>query len=180
MKLKTAAAVFITLTAIVATARAEETRQGQGAEPSGVEKELLPLYLKLGQLQRFLGENHPEVQNVKTHIALMRALYERQPDTRAGYGGGAILLPEDRVPPHAGKLVVRVYPVREFTDGDALLRVITTTIQPQSWAEHGGAATAIYFGEAKSLVIKQSAEAHKEIQELLGALRDGKQGDRPK
>lgn len=77
-------------------------------------------------------------------------------------------------------LLVHVYPLRDFTDGDALLRVITTTIQPQSWADRGGAATAVYFGEAKSLVIKQSAEAHKEIQELLGALRDAKQGDRPK
>ncbi len=83
-------------------------------------------------------------------------------------------------PPGRSKFFVQVYPLRDFQNGEAVIPVLTTMVKPPSWAQNGGEAAIVYFVEGKSLVIKQSAEAHKEIQELLGALRDTKQSDKPK
>jgi hypothetical protein len=139
--------------------------------------------LSARQLRDEVQQQKRELDDAKGELIRLRDLIQRlemKPDARAGAGGGAVLRPEGRVPPPADKSIVRVYPLRDFTDGEALLRVITTTIEPQSWTERGGAATAVYFAEGKSLVIKQTGDAHKEIQELLSALRDAKTADRPR
>jgi hypothetical protein len=119
---------------------------------------LLPLISKLAELRMTHGPNHPEVEQVRHQIELVRQLYGRT----------AV----EAVP---NQLLLRVYPVRDFADPDALRRIITTTVKPESWSQRGGTATIVYFAEGKSLVVKQSVEDHKEFQELLEAVRQAKQ-----
>jgi hypothetical protein len=79
----------------------------------------------------------------------------------------------------APKLVIAVYsvvgltgqPNGEGTEATALMRVIGKTVEPLSWTESGGEGSMDYLPEARGLVIRQSAEVHKQVQELLEELR---------
>src|SRR4051794_13080853 len=55
---------------------------------------------------------------------------------------------------------------RPQTTEDRLMKVIARTVQPRSWAEMGGAATMDYFPLSMALVVKQTAEAHAQIDKL--------------
>jgi hypothetical protein len=79
-----------------------------------------------------------------------------------------------------GKQVVKVYPVAGLTsppepggnEGQSLIRVISNTIEPASWAgSMGGPGSLEYFPAGRSLVIRQSPEVQKQVQELLQTLR---------
>jgi RNA polymerase sigma factor (sigma-70 family) len=78
-----------------------------------------------------------------------------------------------------GKLVTKVYPVlalignpnREQTETPPLIRVITKTIEPASWNAMGGDGSIEYLPGAASLIIRQSPDIQKQVQELLEALR---------
>jgi RNA polymerase sigma factor (sigma-70 family) len=79
---------------------------------------------------------------------------------------------------NGGKLVRRVYPVADLVltipDGSKppdLVRVITRTVEPQSWQEEGGAGTMEYFSDGRSLVVSQTSAVQDQIQELLNDLR---------
>jgi RNA polymerase sigma factor (sigma-70 family) len=85
----------------------------------------------------------------------------------------------------AGKRVCVTYPVgkllgRDTRGEEALIRLITRTIRPRTWAEMGGPGTIEYFPMTTSLVVAQSPDVHKEIRALLADLlrlaqaRDGK------
>ncbi|QDT50515.1 Methicillin resistance mecR1 protein [Symmachiella dynata] len=56
-------------------------------------------------------------------------------------------------------------------DFAALIDLIKTTVRPDSWQEVGGAGTIQTFENTLSLVIRQSAEIHQGIAELLTQLR---------
>jgi RNA polymerase sigma factor (sigma-70 family) len=78
-----------------------------------------------------------------------------------------------------GKQVVKVYPVAGLTsppepggkEGQSLIRVISNTIEPASWATMGGPGSLEYFPAGRSLVIRQSPDVQKQVQELLQTLR---------
>ena len=56
-------------------------------------------------------------------------------------------------------------------DFDALLSLITTTVEPDSWAEFGGPGSLSPFEANLSLVIRQTEQVHEEIRDLLDQLR---------
>ncbi|HWA98489.1 MAG TPA: hypothetical protein VG713_08350 [Pirellulales bacterium] len=79
-------------------------------------------------------------------------------------------------------LEVRVYPVADFIDPskaaeerahdfDALKDVIRTTL-PNSWSEFGGAANIKESPSAMALVVYQTQEGHRQINDLLRTLRE--------
>lgn len=57
------------------------------------------------------------------------------------------------------------------TAEERLVRLITRTVAPTSWAETGGPATIEYYPPSQSLVIHQTPEVHEEIERLLLVLR---------
>ncbi len=77
------------------------------------------------------------------------------------------------------KVIIKVYPVAGLTDApdpeqkeaDALMRVITRTIDPTSWGEMGGNGSIQYLQSAGSIIVRQTPDNHKQVQELLDALR---------
>src|SRR5262249_2809032 len=52
-----------------------------------------------------------------------------------------------------------------------LIKLITSTIQPNTWSESGGPGTIDYFPLTMSLVINQTADIQEQITDLLAALR---------
>ena len=52
-----------------------------------------------------------------------------------------------------------------------LIRLITTTIKPDSWMQNGGEGTIEYFPLGLALVINQSPEVIEEVERLLESLR---------
>ena len=80
------------------------------------------------------------------------------------------------------KLVLKVYSVAGLTgppepegkEAQSLLRVITNSIEPASWNPMGGNGSIEYYPEGTSLVIRQSPEIQKQVQDLLDALRKSK------
>jgi hypothetical protein len=79
------------------------------------------------------------------------------------------------------RLVTRTYPVGDLvivgpSDGNfkELVEAITTTVEPSSWSEDGGPASAKIVAPAKSIVISQTYGTHENILDLLRSLRAAK------
>ncbi len=53
-----------------------------------------------------------------------------------------------------------------------LMEILHQTASPNSWSSVGGAGTVQYFPASQTLVVNQTREVHREIQELLGMLRE--------
>jgi hypothetical protein len=51
------------------------------------------------------------------------------------------------------------------------MAVIRMTVAPASWDSNNSYGTIRYFGRTSSLVVRQSAEGHRRISELLDQLR---------
>jgi hypothetical protein len=58
-----------------------------------------------------------------------------------------------------------------MTAEEVLLRVITNTVEPDSWSEAGGKGTIQYFPLGHALVINQTQDVQERIADLLTALR---------
>ncbi|MGE3807054.1 MAG: type II secretion system protein GspD, partial [Gemmataceae bacterium] len=54
---------------------------------------------------------------------------------------------------------------------EALIKLITNTIEPRSWSDMGGPGTIDYFPLGMALVINQTPDIQEQVQELLNALR---------
>jgi type II secretory pathway component GspD/PulD (secretin) len=54
---------------------------------------------------------------------------------------------------------------------DMLIKLITNTVAPQSWAEVGGSGTIDYMPIGMALVINQTADVQEQVADLLEALR---------
>jgi hypothetical protein len=82
-------------------------------------------------------------------------------------------------------LVTRSYPIEDFASvdprlgpfagplaaaqqGQMIVNLIQTTIEPASWAVNGGPGTIMYNPATRSLVIRQSAEMHYSLGGVLG------------
>jgi len=81
----------------------------------------------------------------------------------------------------ASRLSVRVYPVADLIDDefgsgavsgnfDSMIRVITSTIAPNTWRNVGGPAGI--RGAVGSLVVSQTEAVHDELREFLGVYRE--------
>ena len=79
-----------------------------------------------------------------------------------GFGGP----PQPPVAPGPGGLGGGAEP-----DFDSLIQLITTTVKPDSWQEHGGPGSVAPFETNLSLVITQTQEVHEQIADLLDQLR---------
>jgi hypothetical protein len=55
-------------------------------------------------------------------------------------------------------------------EGD-LLKLIATTVEPQSWSEAGGKGTIQYYPLGHGLVVSQTQDVQEQVQDLLAALR---------
>src|SRR5207237_5618011 len=62
-------------------------------------------------------------------------------------------------------------PGQTSTMEELLIRLITDTVAPGSWAEVGGPGTIDYFPLGMALVINQTPDVQEQVQELLDALR---------
>jgi len=62
-------------------------------------------------------------------------------------------------------------PGQTSTMEELLIRLITNTVAPSSWAEVGGPGTIDYFPLGMALVINQTPDVQEQVQELLDALR---------
>jgi RNA polymerase sigma factor (sigma-70 family) len=58
--------------------------------------------------------------------------------------------------------------------GDNLVRIVTQTIEPNSWVSKGGNGAIEYFEESHSLVVKNSVEVVFQVAELLAELQNQK------
>lgn len=71
------------------------------------------------------------------------------------------------------KLTLKTYPVAnlidatESHDADVLIRAIVRAVKPDSWGGKGGSATIDYFPKTRSLVIKQTAAGHRQVDVVL-------------
>ncbi len=59
----------------------------------------------------------------------------------------------------------------EPSEEETLMRLITSTIAPQSWAAKGGSGTVDYFPLTQSLVIRQTPDVQEQVADLLAVLR---------
>ncbi len=66
---------------------------------------------------------------------------------------------------------VQVTKQRPHTHEDMLIKLITSTIAPHSWAEQGGAGTLEFHPMTMALVVNQTPDIQDQIQDLLNALR---------
>ncbi len=57
------------------------------------------------------------------------------------------------------------------TREDQLIQLITSAVQPQTWASMGGQGTIDYFPQTMSLVINQTADIQEQVADLLNTLR---------
>jgi hypothetical protein len=77
------------------------------------------------------------------------------------------------------KQVIEVYSVAGLTtpagtdgrEAQSLMRVLVNTIEPKSWKELGGEGTIEYYPEGTCLVVRQTADVQRQVQELLKTLR---------
>jgi type II secretory pathway component GspD/PulD (secretin) len=83
-----------------------------------------------------------------------------------------------------GNLLSVTYPISDLTmrfqNGrnapdqeavDHLIEAITTTVAPESWTEQGGPGSITFSEKNVNLVVRQTADAQREIQSLLARLR---------
>jgi type II secretory pathway component GspD/PulD (secretin) len=67
--------------------------------------------------------------------------------------------------------VERPTATKPATTENELIRLITSTIAPRSWAEMGGPGTIDYHPLTMSLVVNQSADIQEQVADLLAALQ---------
>ena len=125
-----------------------------------------------GAAEKELPRLEAEVKRLQTDIEGLKKRMQGQ--AREGKAGES-------------KLVIKVYPVKGLTneeqegkEAQPLMRVIANTIEPASWCEMGGDGSMEYLNVADSLVIRQSPDIQKQVQDLLESLRKTKTEQVPK
>jgi hypothetical protein len=77
----------------------------------------------------------------------------------------------------AESLVARFYQVDDLQH-DELASIIVRMVAPQSWYGTGGQGDIAYFGPGRTLIVRQTAQVHAEIETFLRQLRE--QAARPR
>jgi hypothetical protein len=76
-----------------------------------------------------------------------------------------------------------VYPVGDLLgkgketkleDLDDLINVVSSTVEPSSWAENGGDGTIEYYYRSRAIVVRQTPQVHEQIRDLLAELRQAR------
>jgi hypothetical protein len=62
-------------------------------------------------------------------------------------------------------------PAAKGVSGDALVRVVTSSVRPASWKGNGGTGTVEFYPVGNSLVVQNSPAVVAEVETLLGTLR---------
>jgi RNA polymerase sigma factor (sigma-70 family) len=84
--------------------------------------------------------------------------------------------PNVGAPPRGAGLVTKVYQVDELAadekQAETLIRIIRRAAGAGTWDVDGGSGVVEFFQQGKALVVKNTPDAHKELGELLGLLKD--------
>lgn len=116
----------------------------------------------------------PNVGKYLTALAQDFAKHEQQLETRV-YAVADLVIPMPGFSPKTLEQVQAVAEGLERTqvkvDYKALLELITTTIEPNSWDTNGGRGSIRPFDKIMSLVIRQTRVNHEQIQKLLERMR---------
>jgi Flp pilus assembly secretin CpaC len=87
-------------------------------------------------------------------------------------GGVGEKIQESRpLPTPTPQPAVSTSPRQVKTQEDQLIKLLTSSVQPQSWDELGGPGHVEYFPLGMALVVTQSPDVQEQIEELLTALR---------
>jgi hypothetical protein len=74
-----------------------------------------------------------------------------------------------------GKLQTHVFAVADLLnderDPESVMKLITGTIDPRTWAEVGGPGTIDFYPLGKAIVVNQTADVQEQVADLLQALR---------
>ena len=82
-----------------------------------------------------------------------------------GAGGGSLLPTSSSIPGVDNQMGVANHDFRALSD------LIMTTVDPDSWEEHGGKAAINNHESTLSLVVRQTQKVHQDIADLLSQLR---------
>jgi general secretion pathway protein D len=112
----------------------------------------------------FLSNAGGAQYNIPANRPSGQAFAQVQDGQPGAVGGAAGTGPRDRM---------NMDPMRQTAtpDFDSLVDLIVGTVEPTTWDEVGGHATVKPFETTLSLVIRQTQQAHDEIQDLLAQLR---------
>jgi RNA polymerase sigma factor (sigma-70 family) len=163
-KLKTATAVVLVVCLVGTTAVGLAASKG-GGQPN--EEQRLQPAKERPQLEKDVQQLRADVEKLRSeHEKLKKQLQTQAEAEKTG----------------AAKLIIKVYPVNGLTEpgitggpeAEGLIRVITKTIEPKSWPDMGGEGSVEYLSPITTLVIRQSPDIHKQVQDLLDALRKAK------
>ena len=176
LKIATAILLVVGIIAIPATGLAYRALAGEGPDQKQKQEARGELSGKELGAEKDLRLLDAEVARLKTDIEEMK---KRLQPLRKGKAGD-------------GKFVIKVYQVIGLVDGGlggglgggfggglgspvggdgkSLIRVITKTIEPMSWCDMGGDGSIEYLPAATCLVIRQSPDIQKQVQDLLDAV----------
>jgi hypothetical protein len=117
------------------------------------------------RLQEEVKRLRADVEELRKALAPVKErLDKQQPLTRKGEDSDA-------------KFVVKVYSLVGLTDGaqpeeaESLLGIIVKTVEPTSWLTEGGEGSIQYAPTASSIIVRQTPDNQKQVQDLLDALR---------
>jgi RNA polymerase sigma factor (sigma-70 family) len=169
-KTKMAAAILMVgLLGVCATGLAYRVMAGE--RPSQAQEQSVKADLPLNAQQeadRALQKIKAELERLRTENEALKKQLRRAQDEGT---------PAQVKKPGDGKLVVKIYPVRELTPppeaeekAKSLMQVLSTTIDPSSWNLLGGQGSMVYYPQGYCLVIRQSPDVHKQVQDLLDTL----------
>lgn len=101
---------------------------------------------------------------------LKAVVLEFKSDKNGTYLVGVSKSEDDSCPKPA--MVVRSYPMAKLTKDEAeqLSCMICRMVAPETWQEVGGAGCVGYFAPGKVLVVRQTPQVHKEVQDFLTQL----------
>jgi RNA polymerase sigma factor (sigma-70 family) len=169
-KLKTASVVLLLVCLMTGAAGwACQVLAGPQANPGQEEARSAPRAKRIQELEKELSRLQDELARLRRELAV--AKNERNVPAREA----ELVNRED------AQLSIKVYPVMGLTsphvegmEAQSLLRVITNTVAPVSWNQMGGPGSVEYFPEGGSLVIRQTEDVHRQVQDLLESLRKAK------
>ena len=174
LKIATAIMLVVGIIAIPATGLAYRALAGEGPDQKQKQEARGELPGKELGAEKDLRLLDAEVARLKTDIEEMK---KRMLPVRKGKAGDA-------------KFVIKVYQVVALVDGGlgggingpmggdgkSLIRVITKTIEPTSWCDMGGDGSIEYLPAATCLVIRQTPDIQKQVQDLLDAVEKANKG----
>jgi RNA polymerase sigma factor (sigma-70 family) len=170
MKVKLATAVLLAVTVIGLSAGPAAYRSLAGDKPSTTQElskadhpgraKLTLIVYQVGDLLRIAKAGKP------MGVAIGDVDKDGWPDI--------LLYSDDPLKPADGKRIVSGRLLENASrpkQPEQLVKLITTTIAPKSWAARGGEGTIDYYPVHPALVVYQAPRVHKRIRELLEALR---------